>query len=409
MKNKIYVILFLAFFIRILLIILFKSYLHPEVWEFEQIINNLLSGKGFLYYHMGKPYWSVNTPFYSFLSAGIYLVASHNYFAMFLTQIIFSLLLIYIVFAIGRIIFSEKIGFLSSVFTAFHPGFVYYDVFKLVPLSIDSFFVTFSVFLFLKFKENPNKWKFILMGTIIGLGALSRGIIGVILPISILYVLLFSKSLSLHKRIIIAFSLIVGTYSILSPWIIRNYIIHKEFIIVSTIGEAFWRGNNKYATGSCLTKNNTSILNLWPEDFRNKVDSLDEIHLKKFFLDEAMGFIKDNPLDFIKLYVKKLYYFWWFSPQSGTLYPLIYLYLYKYIYIFFLLFFVFGIIAVFNVKDDLCKGRVLVVLFVTMAICLFQSLFYVEGRHRWIVEPLMSILSAYGALKFYYFLPLKQQ
>ena len=44
--------------------------------------------------------------------------------------------------------------------------------------------------------------------------------------------------------------------------------------------------------------------------------------------------------------------------------------------------------------------NVLCILLMLLSISLAQSIFYVEGRHRWAVEPLILIFTAAGILSF---------
>jgi len=401
-KNKIIIVLVLLLLVRLFLIIHFKTYAHPKLWEYEEIANNLIAGKGFLYHHFGGvPYRSFNNPLYSFMSAGIYLITNHSYLAILLVQTLFSILLVYVIFCIGRLVFNDKIGLFSSILVAFHPSLIYYDVFNLIPFSIDLFFIALITLLFLRYKENTNNLKMLLAGAFIGLGVLSRGIIGAILPFFILYIVIFFNNYIWRKKIKLILFLTIGAIFVISPWVIRNYIIHKKFILVSAVGETLWRGNNKYSTGTSFSKDGKPIFFLWPEEFRKKVYSLDEIGQSKFFAKEAGRFIKNNPSDFINLYFKKMFYFWWFSPQSGILYPKDYLFIYKVMYTILLAFSLLGIYLIFISKEKLKKENSLLIITVFAAICFSQSLFYVEGRHRWLIEPLLIIFFTYGISECY--------
>src|SRR3989338_9631765 len=132
-KRKLIIVLAIAFLARLALILILKTYSHPKVWEYEEIINNLISGRGFLYYHFGGvPYRSFNNPLYSFLSWGIYYITNHSYLAVLLVQSLFSVIVVYLIFSIGKILFDDKVGLFSAIFVAFHPGLLYYDVFDLL-------------------------------------------------------------------------------------------------------------------------------------------------------------------------------------------------------------------------------------------------------------------------------------
>lgn len=398
-KLRLIIILTAAFVTRIVLIVAFKTYAHPVAWEFETLATNLLAGEGYKYIPHGQTHWSYATPLFPFLCAGIYGVTNHSYFAVLVVQSLFSVALALTVFIIAKIVFNQGVGLLAAALVAFHPGFVYYDVFNLLPLSIDSFLIATIALLLVKYRARPNVKAMLILGAVIGIAVLSRGIIGLLLPFAIIYLVIFGRRLSWKARLKFAGCIAAAAFIILSPWLIRNYLIHKQLVISTSSGELFWRGNNRYATGTLYDKNKTPILNLWPKDFKARISSMSELEQKTFFEQEGWRFIRDNPADAAWLDLKKIYYFWWFSPQSGIIYPKSYLAAYKYFYTVLLSFFIAGIgFAIVSAKRETLEAT-LILVFVLVTICLAQSVFYVEGRHRWLIEPIMIIFSSYGVMR----------
>jgi 4-amino-4-deoxy-L-arabinose transferase-like glycosyltransferase len=393
------IILAAAFALRIVLILRFQTYAHGTAWEYETIANNLLGGRGYSFHFLHTTYWSFNTPLFGYLCAGVYALTNHSHFAVLLIQCLFTMALAIVIFQIAKLAFSESVGLLAATLVAFHPGFIYYDVFNLLPLSIDSFLIAAITLLLLKHKDNPTFTSMSLVGALIGIATLSRGITGVLLPLIVIYLLLFARNLNLKNRLAMAACVGCATFIILAPWLIRNFTIHKQFVFVATSSENLWRGNNMHATGTSYDEHKTTILNLWPPDFKEKLYSLTEMQQKRFFEDEALQFIGANPLAAAKLYAKKVYYFWWFSPQSGIIYPKNYLAAYKYYYTILLSFFIVGIgFAIVSSKREALESR-LILLSVPLTICLAQSVFYVEGRHRWLIEPILIIFSSWGVMR----------
>ena len=394
------IVLAAAFVLRIVLIVGFKTYAYPVVWEYEEIANSLLAGRGYSFEFLNTTYWSFNTPLFGYLCAAIYAVTNHSYFAILIIQSSFTIALALTIFQIGKTVFNETVALLAAALVAFHPGFVYYDVFNLLPLSIDSFMISAITLLLLKHIDRPTSMAMSLIGGLIGIAVLSRGITGVLLPFVIIYVALFARSLSRKERLISSMCLVCTAFIVLAPWLIRNYVIHKQFVFISsTSSENFWRGNNMYATGTSYDANKLKIFDLWPEEFREKVYAMTEVQQKKFFENEAWHFIAANPAAAAKLYLKKVYYFWWFSPQSGIIYPKRYLAAYKYLYTILIGFSLVGIVfALTSPKREVVESS-LILISVPISICLAQSVFYVEGRHRWLVEPIMIIFFSYGVTR----------
>lgn len=399
-RNGLIIVLAAAFTLRLALIVAFKTSAHPVAWEYEAIANNLLAGRGYSYDFLNTTYMSFNTPLFGFLCAGIYAITNHSFLPILIMQSLFSSALALVIFKIAKLVFGEAVGLVAAALVAFHPGLTYYDVFNLLPLSIDSFLIAAITFLLLKNKERPTLKAMSFVGAVIGIAVLSRGITGVLLLFALMYFGLFARSLDFKYRLKIAACIGCATFIVLAPWIIRNYGIHKQFVFISsTSGENFWRGNNLYATGTSYDEHKTPIIDLWPAEFRGKVYSLGELEQKRFFENEAGNFIRTNPLKAIKLYLKKVYYFWWFSPQSGIIYSPGYLALYKYYYLPLLSFFLAGIVFAFVSPRKELRVSSFILLLVPLTICLAQSLFYVEGRHRWLIEPIIMIFVSYGVIE----------
>lgn len=407
MRKRLFCVLGIALIVRIFLIIAMKTYAHPVTWEYENIANNMLSGNGFvLDNYLGTPYRSVQ-PLYAFLCAGVYAVTNHSYFAILLAQSFFSLCLVMVIFNIAKLMFGEKVAIISALLTALHPGFVYYDVFNLMPASLDALMIATAAWLLMKYKDTPTVFGMSLVGCSIGLGALTRGIIGALLPFFSVYFILFTRH-KLREKMKFVMILWAAVFITIGPWIARNYIVHKELVLISSWGGgALYRGNNPTAPGTGLTSDGRDVNELWPKEVKDKLATLGELGQNKFLGKEALRFIRDNPMACAKLYLKKVYYFWWFSHQSGAIYPKSYLLIYQILYLPLLAFAVLGMALALVFGDRGVRGNAWFIIFVLMSVCLAQSLFYVEGRHRWLIEPLLMIFFSYGVTESCRFLTKK--
>jgi len=145
-----------------------------------------------------------------------------------------------------------------------------------------------------------------------------------------------------------------------------------------------------------------------PVEFMEKIYKMNEIEQYDFFYKESFKFIESNPVFFIKMVLKKFFYFWWFSPQVGLLYPGLWKIVYAAYYGILFSTFIFGLYASLF-KKTLGVNRAVVA---SLSIFLFftsllHALFYVEIRHRWAIEPLMLIFSAFGLTELWRNLTLK--
>jgi 4-amino-4-deoxy-L-arabinose transferase-like glycosyltransferase len=239
--------------------------------------------------------------------------------------------------------------------------------------------------------------RFLELGLLGGIGTLSRATIVIFLPIGAVWLLIVSHRSAWPAivRGLVAAALV--TIACLTPWTIRNYRIHHRFVFVlTTDGDDFWRGNNPNATGhSYIGEGSLVLLSLSPEERRDLERQPTELAQSAWFWARAKAFIRAHPGTFLRLTLLKFYHFWWFAPQTGVRYPALWFWLYAVYYSAALGCACVGGWSLFKLGPDaVARGWLLAALLLTLSV--LQSLYYVEGRHRWAVEPMLLAFSGGG-------------
>lgn len=384
----------LAFITRIFSFFLLGRHITPEVWEYDTIALNIIQQKGYTFHHLNTTYHSYVYPLYPILTALSHLITGRNYFVLEILQIILSVATCYFIYLIAKSIFTHKVGLLSSFLVALHPGLIVYST-KLHELTI--VVLLFTVIFWLIISQDYSKvCNNIFIGILIGIGVLTRPTFVFFLPAYFLYICLHSKRFKCAIKAITAVALFL--ILIILPWTIRNHRIHKRWIFITTnSAEHFWRGNNPVASGSALTGDGLSIIEKAPAEFKEKIYKMTEIEQYDFFYKEAYEFIGSNPVLFIKMVLKKFFYFCWFSPQSGLMYPGIWKVIYRAYYCILFSAFIFGLCAsLFRKRCGINRAAVASIFLFLFLTLLLHALYYVEIRHRWAIEPFMLIFSAFG-------------
>lgn len=391
------VIMFLAFTVRVAAIFLLGRHIAPELWEYNDIALNIIHNKGYITKCLNTDYRSLGYPFYPILSAVSHFLTHENYFVLEMLNVVLSVLVCYLIYRIAEKIFNAGTALISSFLVAMHPGLIVYST-KIHELTLVVFFMTLLLWLIIRL-DLSRTVNNVLIGLIIGIGTLTRPTIIFFLPVYFIYVWLSSKriELSLRPTLIVCLAAILA----ILPWTIRNYDVHKKWIFITTSSaEHFWRGNNPTASGTSLTQDNRSIIEVAPLEFREKLYSMKEIEQYDLFYKDTLKFIKSDPPHFINMIFKKFIYFWWYSPQTGLLYPAAWKIIYLGYYMMIFLLFIVGLC--FSFKSVQVDRAFLI------SICLFlvlisgaHSLYYIETRHRWMIEPFMIIFSSYGAMRLF--------
>lgn len=154
----------------------------------------------------------------------------------------------------------------------------------------------------------------------------------------------------------------------MSPWIVRNYIIYKEFIPLSTPGGfTFFRGNNSLANGGISDT-------AWSWEDAG-------IQKNKEYFKMGIEYLKNNPKRIPNLFIRKVLVHW--APfENGFK-------LFNAFYAFVLL---FGSIGILFFRKKVVSENIL--LLILLSTTLAAIITYGEPRYRYPYEPYLIIFSA---------------
>jgi hypothetical protein len=117
----------------------------------------------------------------------------------------------------------------------------------------------------------------------------------------------------------------VVAFAVLSPWTVRNYLVHGEPVLVRTgLGTAAWWGNNPDATGTdwFLIDDGTGNVRrvsgryAMPPELFAELTTMSEVEQERHLLRAALAWVGDHPGAAARLAAWKLYYYWWFSDLN---------------------------------------------------------------------------------------------
>lgn len=387
------------FSILVKVLFLFSSgvYQKPRFFEDEEVASNLLEGKGFYYlrYH-GTKYYGAVAPGFPILCYVVYKLFGHNPLYIIFIQILITSLIVILASLITRRLFNEKTAIFACFLIAFFPPLIVYSTYNLHPMNVYSFLFVLLILMFMRLRESLIFKNICFTGIIIGLSLLFRSTSLVITLLGIIWFFIVAHYETKQKFWAIA-SIILIAFILILPWSIRNYLVYGKVQVLQTAdGESLWWGNAPSSLGSLYAADGNllyeKLVNQLPSTFFN----LSELEQSKYLGKSAISHIRRDPINFIKQTSRKMFYFWYFSPYQGSLYPKLWMFLYKiyYLIIFFLA--LFSIIYNLTSGKVIDKANILFILFIFLAISGVHSLYFVEGRHRWSIESLVLIFTANG-------------
>jgi hypothetical protein len=189
-------------------------------------------------------------------------------------------------------------------------------------------------------------------------------------------------------------SYLVVLLAVWSPWIVRNARVHHTLLLTSTNGGFnFLVGNNAYA-GGYTWGDFTEERNFWRVIDREKVETLPEPALERWFYRRALSAIAERPLHYLGFFLQKIYYFWWCRDITRFGYPTRWSVAYQSLYAFFLPFMLAGI-WLWRQR----WRRLFPAFFLFAEYTVLYGLYFVRSRFRWEVEPLLLVFAVAGGLE----------
>lgn len=299
-----------------------RSYVAPQAWEYGDIAENIVDGRGFSRineFSHNIENTSSHAPLYPYYLSFFFQFGQKNWVYMIIQiiQIVISVLTILILYKIVLLLFNKLAANLTALAVSLYPPLIYYST-KLTPTVWVAFFMSLTILLILKLKNNSLKIA-ILCGISLGVSILTDPIAFAFFPALIIWYLI-KKPIEFRKLCL----LILVTLVTLVPWTIRNHRIHHRLIPITTqFSKNLWIGNNQNATGTdyyqvVQGKEPLFVLmtNTLPRKVRRDLGRKTEIERSDYFLKQGLIFIAQNPKEFVNLLFTKTLYFWWFTPRE---------------------------------------------------------------------------------------------
>ena len=273
---------------------------------YQTIVENLLDGNGYI---MGKRL-AYRPPLFPLIHAGISAVFGRdNILALRFFFILIGSVTCIGIYLIARDIFELKLAILTGLWLAISPQHIWYSIHILSECPYTLFLVFFLYFLL----KAVHKNKLILScvaGILLGLSLLTRSILAGFLPFIFLWVLIvYKKKLTALKHFAL---LLIFALLIISPWVIRNYMVLDTFIPFSTDGaEALIYANNPGVLHS-----ETGFCGKCPAEVAK---GLGEIERQRAYYNFGLNFIKNNPDEFLRNAMDRFIQLW--RPFPNVKFP----------------------------------------------------------------------------------------
>ena len=183
-RKILYAILLIAALLRLGAIAEFHSPLISDDKDYDAIARAVIHGEGYSF--EGKP-TAYRLPAYPLVLAGTYLLFGERHYPVKLLQMIFDLASCFLLFAIGKELFSTEVGLVAAAILAVFPIQILY----VAHLMTETIFTTiFLLIIWLVVADGKKSLRIrndLLLGAMIGIGVLIRSPIGLLPLVILLY------------------------------------------------------------------------------------------------------------------------------------------------------------------------------------------------------------------------------
>ncbi|MBU2471857.1 MAG: glycosyltransferase family 39 protein, partial [Bacteroidetes bacterium] len=409
--------------VKFLGIILFVGFLLRIIFYFElkntPLFSDLFSDSR-IYFDFAKDIvrkndWFGSTVFYMspaytyFLALVRALFDDVFVFARFI-QILISTVNILLIYLIAKKLFSPKAGYAAAFISAIYSVFIFYSASILIE-TLQTFFVSLLIFYLIKDADYKFEKHWLIIGILLSISALFRAnILLFILFIVPWLIYNFRQSEILKPQLASSLLfLVLGIIIPILPITINNYLAEKDFVLItSNSGINFFIGNNDEAVGVYKTPKNIDLsLDLSGEKNAEKIagKELKPSEVSEFWFDKGVEYVTSNPGKAGLLTLKKFFLFFdnkenpqsaimdinFFAKHYSTLFKLP---LPGFYFVFLLS--LAGIILSFNKTKYFT-----IIYYFILSYVLSTVIFFVMGRFRVALAPVLIVFAGYGAIKIY--------
>lgn len=364
-----------------------------ETWEYETLAVNLHKGRGYTLPFHNADYRSSIVPVYPLVCWALHMIGGPGLGLYHVFHILTALTLLCLIYFLAERWFGRATAVAASSLAAIEPGLLVYQSYKVDVVGFASLLLLLGIHMFASAREKGSMAMAAAGGLVLGAGILSRP------DLAALAALLAVIATKDNRPTRVILPAVLAASVVLAPWLARNYAIHGRILLTTISAENLWFGNNPNANGTSQAASGKSQFKAAPEAFRSAVESAGELGQNRIFKEAALAHIAADPAGFLLRSAKKFYYFWWFTPTYGMNH---YDWLpgslkagYRLVYLALLALSVLG--AWHAVSGSAGQRRfALDSLAVIAGICAIHSVYFVEGRHRLLIMPLLLIFAGKG-------------
>ncbi len=249
-------------------------------------------------------------PFYAFSLALLYTVFGASIWVGRLFGLLIGLSSVVMTYLLGRKLFDRKTGVIAAALHAVYPMAIYFEP-ELLLDPLFTLLMQITIYRMLIWLEERTFRNAFITGVLLGLSAITRPTILVIVPLSAVAILYYRSRIGRPLRQFSAF--VSGAVIIIGAITLRNLLIASDPVLISAQGGInLYIGNNEKADGVSAILPEPMGFNWRMEDIKHiaEIDmgrSLKPGEVSSYWTSRTINWIKENPGEFSMLSLEKIY------------------------------------------------------------------------------------------------------
>ena len=395
-------IFLIAFLLRIIASFFFGDKMIDM--EFHVLVTNFMNGHGFSYWavsadgsmayevidgaskYLPSAYMPVLYPLFLATIVSFIGYTESSVFIILIIQSLMGAFSCLLIKDLYELKFDKKNSYLTAWLAAFFPLHILMSS-QTSASNLYVFLIICVLYSYHLLIKNNSEKTALALGLFLGLLTLARADAILLIPAIFILLTFFHKKIHMKNRLFI----ILFSFLTIMPYSARNY-HHFDFIYPLTVSGGFnlWVGNNENATGSNYSGQNIRSKEMIDKINLLKKDNMYEKNWDEIHKEEAILYMKENPLRVVQLSIKKVIFFWVHIYDKSIKYPGLNHILYWGPWIAMLPFFILSLpLVVKNYRRN--ELEIFMLLYFTFV----YSVFFVLPRYRLIVFPIYLLFSFY--------------
>ncbi len=219
--------------------------------------------------------------------------------------------------ALGARMFDRTVGLIAGVLVALHPAAVFHDA-LIQKTTLSLFFAALALERTQAAVAQGKAWRWFIAGIVWGLLVLTRQNLLALLPLPIIWLWTAGSAPPRYgARVGVAMLFLLTFSATVSPWVIRNRIVHGGLLLTTpNLGQNFAMGNHIDATGTYLPHrrgyaNGLHEQQAWVRQAEQAAGrSLSAQEVSDHYLRAGLDFVRSHPTSFARICVWKWLLLW---------------------------------------------------------------------------------------------------